>query len=135
MKDFCKYPVRFCPKFRTGTGVKRCRVVRPAETKRNDMRDDQRQFLTLLDHWPARLNVEQTAWVLNIQTHDVPELVTKRLLLPLGNPPRSGVKYFATLYVLELARDVKWLAKMTNAIHEKWREKNSRRDGGLDDAA
>lgn len=94
------------------------------------MRDDQRQFLNVLGHPVARLNVEQIAWVLNFQTHDIPVLVSLRLLKPLGDPPRNGAKYFATTEILELAKDVKWLAKATNAIHEYWRLKNERREGG-----
>jgi hypothetical protein len=91
------------------------------------MRDDQHRFLTLAGQMPARLTVEQVAWVLNCQPHDVPVLVAKRLLKPLGNPPANGVKYFSTLLLLELMKDTTWLAKMTNAIHHYWREKNGRK--------
>jgi hypothetical protein len=76
---------------------------------------------------PARLTVEQVAWVLNCQPHDIPVLVAKRLLKPLGNPPANGVKYFSTLPLLELAKDATWLAKVTNAIHDHWRVKNGRK--------
>ncbi len=72
------------------------------------------------------LTVEQVAWELNCQAHDVPVLVARRFLKPLGNPPANGVKYFSTLLVLELTKDTAWLAKMTNAIHDYWRVKNSR---------
>ena len=92
------------------------------------MRDDQHKFLMLLGQLPARLNVEQTAWVLNCQAHDVPILITKRLLKPLGNPPANGVKYFSTMLLLDLTRDASWLAKMTNAIHDYWRAKNLRKN-------
>lgn len=71
--------------------------------------------------------MEQTACVLNCQPHDVPVLVAKRLLKPLGNPPANGVKYFSTALLLELVKDAAWLAKMTNAIHDYWRAKNSRK--------
>ena len=90
------------------------------------MRDDQHRFLTLLGQLPARLTVEQTAWVLNCQAHDVPVLVTKRILKPLGNPPANGTKYFSTALLLEMTKDATWLAKMTNAIHDYWRVKNHR---------
>jgi len=91
------------------------------------MRDDQHRFLSLAGQLPARLTVEQVAWVLNCQSHDVPVLVAKRLLKPLGNPPANGTKYFPTLMLLELTKDATWLAKMTNAIHDYWRAKNSRK--------
>ena len=51
------------------------------------MREEQHQFLRLLNQLPARLTAEQAAWVLNCQPHDVPILVAARLLKPLGNPP------------------------------------------------
>jgi len=95
------------------------------------MRDDQHRFLALLGQLPARLTAEQVAWVLNCQPHDVPVLVAKRLLKPLGNPPANGVKYFSTMPLLELTKDAAWLAKITNAIHDYWRAKNSKKQCGL----
>jgi hypothetical protein len=91
------------------------------------MRDDQHKFLMLLGQLPARLTVEQTAWVLNCQAHDIPTLVSAKLLKPLGNPPANGVKYFSTLLLLEVMRDATWLGKMTNALHGYWRSKNLRK--------
>ena len=88
------------------------------------MRDDQHRFLALLGQLPARLTAEQTAWVLNCQAHDVPVLVVAKLLKPLGSPQPNSVKYFATLEVLELAKDRSWLAKVTNALSQYWKEKN-----------
>ena len=88
------------------------------------MRDDQHRFLGLLGQLPARLTAEQAAWVLNCQAHDVPVLVVARLLKPLGNPQPNSVKYFATMEVLELAKDRTWLAKVTNAVSHHWRQKN-----------
>jgi len=76
------------------------------------MRDDQHRFLTLLGQLPARLTVEQAAWVLNCQPHDVPVLVAARLLKPLGNPPPNGIKFFAASEVLELTKDRAWLVKV-----------------------
>lgn len=78
----------------------------------------------LLGSPPVRLTVEQTAYVLNCQPHDIPTLVAARLLKPLGNPPANGTKYFGTTEVLEASRDRGWLARMTNAIHQHWRRKN-----------
>ncbi len=88
------------------------------------MKDEQRQFLSLCGRPPARLTVEQAAWLLNCQVHDVPTLVAARLLKPLGNPPPNGTKYFATAEILELADDQSFLSKMTNAIHQHWQKKN-----------
>jgi hypothetical protein len=88
------------------------------------MRDDQHRFLALLGQLPARLTAEQAAWVLNCQAHDVPVLVAARLLKPLGNPQPNSVKYFATVEVMEQAKDRTWLAKMTNAVSQHWKQKN-----------
>jgi hypothetical protein len=101
--------------------------------RQKNMRDEQRQFLMLLAHPPARLNVEQAAWVLNCQAHDIPTLIAARLLKPLGNPPRNGTKYFSTAQMLELAKDPAWLAKATNAIHQFWQRKNDNKRRPGDD--
>jgi hypothetical protein len=90
------------------------------------MRDDQHRFLTL-GQLPARLSVEQTAWLLGCQSHDVPVLVSFRLLKPLGNPPPNGVKYFAAVEMAELIKDRGWLAKMTHTISQHWQKKNARK--------
>jgi hypothetical protein len=90
------------------------------------MKEEQRQFLSLFGHPPARLTVEQTAWVLGCQLHDMPILVAARLLKPLGNPPPNGIKFFATVEVLELLKDRSWLAKMTSTINQCWHKKNAR---------
>ncbi len=89
------------------------------------MKDDQRHFLSLLSRPPARLTVEQAAWTLNCQAHDIPILVASRLLKPLGNPPPNGLKFFSAVEILELANDKSWLCRATDAIHEYWHAKNN----------
>ena len=91
------------------------------------MREEQHRFMMLAGQLPARLTVEQTAWLLNCQTHDIPGLMAARLLKPLGNPPPNGTKFFATGDIVELTRDRVWLAKMSNAITNYWRTKNAGR--------
>ena len=91
------------------------------------MKDECRQFLSLVGAPPARLTVEQAAWLLGCQPHDVPILVANRLLRPLGNPPPNGIKFFATSDLLELAKDRSWLAKLTNTVNQHWRAKNARK--------
>ena len=95
------------------------------------MREDQHRFLTLLGQLPARLTAEQAAWVLNCQPHDIPALVSSRLLRPLGNPPPNGIKFFATTDVLELLKDRAWLTKVTNTINQHWHRQNARKKSGL----
>lgn len=93
----------------------------------NNMSEDQHQFLSLLGQLPARLTVEQAAWVLNCQTHDLPILIAARLVKPLGNPPPNGIKFFATAEVLESTRDRHWLTKVTATINQHWQKKNHRK--------
>lgn len=89
------------------------------------MREEQHQFLRLLNQLPARLTAEQAAWVLNCQPHDVPILVAARLLKPLGNPPSHSVKFFAASELLEQVEDRAWLAKVTSALNQHWQKRNA----------
>ena len=91
------------------------------------MKDEQHRFLMVMGQLPARLTVEQAAWVLNCQVHDIPILVSARLLKPLGNPPQNGIKFFSTLEIQELMKDRSWLAKVTNTITQHWQKKNGRK--------
>jgi hypothetical protein len=91
------------------------------------MREDQHKFLMVHGQLPARLTVEQVAWVLNCQAHDVPILVAARLLKPLGNPPPNGIKFFATVEVAELSKDKAWLTRATQAVNLYWRNQNLRK--------
>jgi len=93
------------------------------------MREDQHRFLTLLGQLPARLTAEQAAWVLNCQAHDVPILVSSRLLKPLGNPPPNGIKFFSTADLVEQIKDRAWLIKVTNAVNQHWHRQNAQRKG------
>ena len=77
----------------------------------------------------GRLNTRQTAALLNCGEHDIPVLVAKGLLTPLGHPPPNAVKFFAPLEVLELAGDRAKMGHICDALYEHWREKNSARAG------
>ena len=81
--------------------------------------------MSLLGQLPARLTAEQAAWVLNCQAHDVPILVSSRLLKPLGSPPPNGIKFFSTADLVELAKDRAWLVKVTSAINQHWHKQNA----------
>jgi hypothetical protein len=49
--------------------------------------------------------------------------MTVSLLLGLSTP--NSVKFFATLELLEQARDRTWPAKITNAVSQHWQRKNA----------
>ena len=91
------------------------------------MKEEQHQFLTLVGQPPARLTVEQVAWVLGCQPHDVPILIAARLLKPLGNPAPNGVKFFATVDVRELLKDRSLLNRATGIINQHWQRQNARK--------
>lgn len=74
---------------------------------------------------PTMLNAAQTAALIGLAEHDIPVLVSARLLEPLGNPPANAVKHFATVQVLELAGEITRLDKIRNAVYEHWRTKNA----------
>ena len=91
------------------------------------MKDDQYRFLSLPGNLPARLTVEQAAWVLNCQSHDMPVLIASRLLKPLGNPAPNSIKFFATAELWESAKDRAWLAKVTSTVNGRWHKMNVRK--------
>ena len=95
------------------------------------MREEQHQFLRVLNQLPARLTAEQAAWVINCQPNDVPILVAARLLKPLGNPSPYNVKFFAASELLEQTQDRNWLAKVTNALNQHWQRRNAAKKNRL----
>jgi hypothetical protein len=88
------------------------------------MSNEEFQFLNLRQ-LPVRSTRPQTAWLLNCQEHDIPVLVRERLITPLGNPKRNRKQFFETKAILQAAQDRKWLCKMTDAISEAWKTRNS----------
>jgi hypothetical protein len=67
---------------------------------------------------------------LNCQPHDIPVLVAARVLKPLGNPQKNGIKFIATLQLLELVKDQAWLVKVTNAVNQHWQKRNASKKSG-----
>ena len=76
---------------------------------------------------PARLGVNETAWLLGFNEHDIPVLVAAGLLRPLGRPTASGSKFFATVELQNLRSDTRWLARASDAMVNHWRNKNAGR--------
>jgi hypothetical protein len=90
------------------------------------MQQDIERFLNLKTP-PARLTTEQAAWFLGFSAHEIPILMAKGLLKPLGHPAHNGQKYFLTAALEDLRRDEKWFNKASDTIAEYWRHKNSRK--------
>ena len=66
---------------------------------------------------PGRINAEPTAALLGFAAWDIPLLVKAKLLKPLGNgDAKNCVKYFASVDIVELANNPKWLEAATKAI-------------------
>ena len=73
---------------------------------------------------PARWVVEQVAEELNTTVEGVYVITKHHLLKPLGHPPPNGTKYYVRNYILRLAEDEAWLARMSDCLVKyKW-EKN-----------
>jgi hypothetical protein len=70
--------------------------------------------------------MQQTADILQFRDKDaIGILVAKRMLTPLGNPPKGAPLWFATSVVLKLAEDFKWLDKATRIVKTFVKEKNA----------
>jgi len=76
---------------------------------------------------PGRLTVGQTATFLNCGEHDIPVLVSRKLLTPLGHPASSAQKYFSPVEVLELAGDKQRMGQICDALYQHWQDKNAAR--------
>jgi hypothetical protein len=90
------------------------------------MNQDTERFLNLRN-LPDQLTAIQVAAKLNLSPHEIPVLVAKGLLKPLGHPAPNGPKYFLTATLKDLERDEKWHGKVRDALQEYWRYKNSRK--------
>ena len=90
------------------------------------MNQAKKDFLSLVMP-PARLGINEAAWLMGFSEHDIPVLVSVGLLKPLGHPTATGSKYFAAVELQSLRTDTRWLAKASDAIVNHWRSKNSGR--------
>ncbi len=90
------------------------------------MNQDTERFLNLRN-LPDRLTATETAAKLGISPHEVPILVAKGLLKPLGHPAPNAPKFFLTATLKDLERDEKWHGKAADAVQEYWRHKNARK--------
>jgi hypothetical protein len=93
---------------------------------------DVKEFLNMAAR-PGRVTMEQAAWVLGFGEHEIPILMAKGLLKPLGHPAHNGQKFFLTATLDDLRRDEKWFSKASDAVLEYWRYKNSRKGLGSPD--
>jgi hypothetical protein len=78
-----------------------------------------------LRHFPACLDIDQTAAILGRHPDHVPILVEGGFLQPLGDPPKNGVKLFAACEILEKAADVAWLNETSEFLTKWWQRRNA----------
>jgi len=71
------------------------------------------------------LTLDQTAWLLNCQAHDIAALVAARLIKPLGNPSANGIKFFATADLLESCKYKSLLTRISAMIYQHWHKQNA----------
>jgi hypothetical protein len=63
--------------------------------------------------------------VLGFSAQEIPILMAEGILKPLGRPARNGPKYFAAAELEDLRRNLKWLAKASDAIVGYWQKRNA----------
>lgn len=90
------------------------------------MHQDIERFLNLR-HLPASVTAEQAAGYFGFSPHEIPILIARGLLKPLGHPPPNGQKFFLTATLEKLRDDEKWFSKARDAVSEYWRYKNGRK--------
>jgi hypothetical protein len=76
---------------------------------------------------PQRLSAAEAAGRLGLTPHEIPVLVARGLLKPLGHPAPNAPKHFLTAMLDDLRRDEKWHGKASDALQEYWRHKNARK--------
>lgn len=105
-----------------------CRHV-PLHKGIGDMNlDPQTPPILLWPRLPARLSRREAAYLLNFRDEEsISVLVRAKLLKPLGNPPEGAPMWFATVYILRLSQNEKWLDKATKIVRETVNIRNSKK--------
>ena len=89
--------------------------------------NNERKELLSLARLPARLNTLETAVYLGFKPHDIPFLVARGLLKPLGRPMPNSEKYFARSKLVEAENNEEWLSRATAVLSQHWQTKNARK--------
>ena len=85
--------------------------------------DEKYRFLNC-QRLPARLSIQQTSALLGVADHDIPILVRKGILKPLGAPAPNAPKYFSAVSVEELCRIDEAMHKVSKALTAHWKNLN-----------
>jgi len=89
------------------------------------MNPERKEFLNLVSP-PGRLNATEAAWKLGFEPDHIPILVSADMLKPLGHPPPGAMKFFLTAEIEQKKNDAKWMAKASEIVRLKIKDKNER---------
>ena len=120
METACRWATRSAKAIRRLGQQKRMRIL---------LHDEVHKLLNV-HRLPGRLTTAQVALLLGFAPVDVPVLVGKKLLRPLGRPAPNAIKYFARPDIERLAADSAWLGRATQAMYEHWHGRNRKQAEG-----
>lgn len=89
--------------------------------------DPEKTTFLSLRRIPRRLTAKEVGWFLGFEPHEVPMIGAAGLLKPLGNPKKSGRKYYLTALCETLGQNEKWMARASNAVIAFWQKKDAGR--------
>ena len=89
------------------------------------MNPERKDFLNLRSP-PGRISVPEAAWKLGFEPDHIFILVSEKLLKPLGDPPPGAMKYFLWTDIEEKKNDKRWMAKASELVRTKIKDKNER---------
>jgi hypothetical protein len=80
-----------------------------------------------IETYPARMTASDAGEILGFGANEIPILVAKKMLKPLGKPVPNATKYFAAVQIKILAQNEDWLHKATQVLYDYWKDKNQRK--------
>ena len=93
------------------------------------MSPEQIEFLNQR-HLPYRLTAQETGWLLGFASYDITVLASHGMLKPVGRPAQNSTKYYSTVHLERMRKNVPWLHRATSVINKHWKEKNGQRKNG-----
>lgn len=86
---------------------------------------DEDQILFFARRLPGRLNIDQTAKLLQFHPDSLDYLISIGLLDVLGGYMPGSQKMFSATYIMQLSTDVKWLGKATSRVRQHVQKNNA----------
>src|ERR1044071_4052152 len=79
--------------------------------------------------WPSCIGVEEASRILGWPPYFFPVLVRLGHLKPLGKPAQNSRKWFATVEIERLSRDLAWLDKGVRLVEKHIHDVNAKQRG------